>query len=150
MRKLLVFLLALGAVGGGVGWWIWSARAGPRANFRMASVTRGKLQATIKATGTIQPEEVIDVGAQVAGRIKSFGGAASEAAMLDKPPAEAGKQINYGSVVEEGTVLAHLDAALYEARRDAAKADLVKAEADLLQQKAKEVQAKRDMDRAEK
>ena len=34
---------------------------------------RGNLIATISATGTVEPEEVIDVGAQVAGRIVEFG-----------------------------------------------------------------------------
>ena len=43
------------------------------AGFRTVQVQRGDLQATISATGTVEPEEVVDVGAQVAGRIVSFG-----------------------------------------------------------------------------
>ena len=59
--------------------------------YHIAPVKRGELLATISATGTVEPEEVIDVGAQVAGQINSFG--------KDKN----GKTIDYGSVVEEGT-----------------------------------------------
>jgi len=39
--------------------------------FRTAAVERGNLIVTISATGTVEPEEVIDVGAQVAGQILS-------------------------------------------------------------------------------
>jgi HlyD family secretion protein len=41
--------------------------------FRTVPVTRGDLRATISATGTVEPEEVVDVGAQVAGKIVAFG-----------------------------------------------------------------------------
>ena len=43
------------------------------AGFKTVQVKRGDLQATISATGTVEPEEVVDIGAQVAGRIVSFG-----------------------------------------------------------------------------
>src|SRR5687767_9982434 len=119
MLKKLVVLIAILAALGGVGVWQWSARANPTANFRTAPVTQGRLQVNIGATGTIVPEEVIDVGAQVAGRIVTFG----------QDPRDSSKTIDYGSEVEEGTVLARLDPSVYLARRDAAKADLLKAKA---------------------
>ncbi|MCL4502993.1 MAG: hypothetical protein M1438_14255, partial [Deltaproteobacteria bacterium] len=56
--------------------------------FHTVPVKRGDLLASISATGTVEPEEVIDIGAQVAGRIVAFG--------KDKH----GKQVDYGSVVE--------------------------------------------------
>ena len=112
--------------------------------FQTVPVTRGDLRVTISATGTIEPEEVIDVGAQVAGRIVVFG--------KDKN----GKTIDYGSEVEEGTVLAQIDDAIYAAEAEEGKALLeqagagvVRAEADLNQIKAKLYQAKRDWDRAQ-
>ena len=39
---------------------------------RTASVKRGDLVSIINATGTVEPEEVVDVGAQVVGRIKDL------------------------------------------------------------------------------
>src|SRR6516225_8168073 len=73
MKKLLSLLLMAVAIAGGLGFWYWKANAGPRSNYRVVSVERGPFLATIAATGTVQPEEVIDVGAQVAGRIERFG-----------------------------------------------------------------------------
>jgi HlyD family secretion protein len=115
------------------------------ATFRTVPVKRGDLQATISATGTVEPEEVVDVGAQVAGKIVAFG--------KDKH----GKPVDYGSVVEAGTVLARIDDALYaadvavaQAQLGQAKAALQRSEADLGQLKAKLFQAQRDWARAQK
>ncbi|MBI5590020.1 MAG: efflux RND transporter periplasmic adaptor subunit [Deltaproteobacteria bacterium] len=114
-------------------------------SYRTADITRGDLLISISATGTVEPEEVIDIGAQIAGQILKFG--------QDK----AGKTIDYGSVVESGTVLAQIDDSLYAA--DAAqaaaqvqinKASLARAEADIEQLKARLVQAQRDWERAQK
>ena len=112
-------------------------------SFRTAAVKRGDLVATITATGTVEPEEVVDVGAQVAGKIVAFG--------KDKH----GKTIDYGSVVESGTVLAQIDDTLYaaavaeaKAQLQQAKAGVQRAEADLIQLQAKLVQAQQDWKRA--
>ena len=71
--------------------------SGKAVGFKTVQVKQGDLQATISATGTVEPEEVVDIGAQVAGRIVSFG--------KDK----SGEEVDYGSVVEAGTVLARPD-----------------------------------------
>jgi HlyD family secretion protein len=115
------------------------------ATFRTVPVKRGDLLATISATGTVEPEEVVDIGAQVAGRIVAFG--------KDKN----GQEVDYGSVVENGTVLARIDDALYAADAASAKAQLAqakaavqKAQADLGQMQAKLVQTENDWARARK
>ncbi|MEN6441103.1 MAG: efflux RND transporter periplasmic adaptor subunit [Syntrophobacter sp.] len=113
--------------------------------FKTAPVEKGDLQAAISATGTIEPEELVDIGAQVAGKIVAFG--------KDK----SGRQIDYGSEVEKGMVLAQIDDAIYaadaaqaRAQVDAAKAGVKRAEADLGQLQAKLVQTERDWKRAQK
>lgn len=136
MKRLLIILLLLWG-GGGLGWWYYNGAGVRRATFRTEPVRRGDLLATIDATGTIEPEEVVDVGTQVAGRIQGFG----------EDPRDPSKPISYGSPIEEGTVLARLDDALFRARQAQARAHLVKAESDVEQSEAKLRQAHRDLDR---
>ena len=142
-EKSVVLLVVLGLIGG-ITWYL-SGAGHTSVSYRTAPVKRGDLLATISATGTVEPEEVIDVGAQVAGQIISFG--------KDKNA----KTIDYGSTVEEGTVLAQIDDSLYAADVALASAQLLvaktgvrRAEADLGQLKAKLYQAERDWKRAEK
>jgi len=136
-------LIVLGAIGG-VGVWLWH-KGDKGTTFRTVPVRRGDLMATISATGTLEPEAVVDVGAQVAGVIIAFG--------KDKQ----GRTIDYGSVVEEGTVLAKIDDSLYAAAVETAKgqfqqaeANKISAEANVLQMKAKLLQAQQDWSRAQK
>jgi HlyD family secretion protein len=132
---------------GGVVFWWWGRGAVTASPFRTASVKRGNVESTISATGTVEPEEVVDVGAQVAGLIDYFG----------KDPNKPGKFIDYGTEVTEGMVLAHIDESLYaadaasaQASIDQANANVLRAQADLLQMRAKLVEAQRDWDRAQK
>jgi len=94
--------------------------------YRTVEITRADLLVSISATGTVQPEEVIDVGAQVAGQILSFGKDSKS------------KTVDYGSEVDAGTILARIDDSLYasdvaqaEAALQSGKANLERAEADL-------------------
>jgi HlyD family secretion protein len=139
MKKLLFVIVLLWA-GGAAGVWYWNDLHGPRAELRTAPVRRGDLLLTVSASGTLEPEEVVDVGAQIAGEIESFG----------KDPRDPSRPISYGSPVEEGTVLAHLDDALFKARVDQARASLGKSEADVVQARAKLQQSERDFERARK
>ena len=113
--------------------------------FKMAEVKRGDIVSTISASGVVEPEEVVDVGAQVAGRILAFG--------KDKN----GNLVDYGSEIEKGTILANIDDALYSsevemnaAQLAQAKASQLRAEADLQQFLAKLEQARRDWERAQR
>ena len=142
--KSIVVLLILGGLGAG-GWWYFQRNASAAVAYSTAEVKSGEITATIGATGTVEPEEVVDVGAQVAGQILTFG--------KDKN----GKSIDYGSEVEAGTILAQIDDTLYAADAAVAqsqleqnKAAVVRAQADLGQMTAKYDQAKADWDRAQK
>ncbi len=139
--SVLLILLALG----GAGYWYKNRAVGSAGLFRLATVSRGDLLQTITASGTLQAEEVIDIGSQVTGKISSFG--------LDKE----GKQVDYRSEVQAGKMIATIDPSLYKSEVDAAqasvdesKASVVSSKADLAQLKAKLDQAKRDWDRAQK
>jgi len=143
-RKTIITILVVFGVVFLAGWYF--SRTNAKANeYETAAVTRGELVATIPATGTLEPEEVVDVGTQVAGQIISFG--------KDKN----GKTVDYGSIVETGMVLAQIDDALYKADANQAKAQLqqsqanvLSAQANLEQSNAKLYQAQRDWERAQK
>ncbi len=138
-------LLALSAASGGAYWYYCSYMAEPPPVYKTATVQKADLVSTISATGTLEPEELVDVGAQVTGQILSFGRDVD------------GKPIDYGSFVKKGMVLTSIDDTLYSA--DAAQAEaafkqaessLERAKADLNQLKAKRLLAECDMDRAER
>ena len=142
--RVVVWVIVLGGLLVGALVWRGSGSKAADESLRLAPVKRGDLVAGISATGTVEPEEVVDVGAQVAGRILSFG--------TDRN----GKPIDYGSAVEAGTVLAHIDDSLYladlaqaNAQLVEARANIARAEADLGQMHAKLAQAENDWKRAE-
>jgi HlyD family secretion protein len=141
--KILLYLVILAACGLSGGWYLYG-RMDSKPHYRTVAAEKGELLATISATGTIEPEEVVDVGAQVAGLIQEFG----------KDPKDHTRTIDYGSNVEDGTVLAQIDQSLYAAAAEKARADVGQAEANvrlaeanLLSMRSKLVQTKRDWDR---
>src|SRR6266550_854426 len=111
LKNVLIVVVCLGIAAACAGWYFTRAAA-QTVQFRTAAVKRGELVATISATGTVEPEEVIDVGSQVAGQILSFG------------KDDAGKSIDYGSAVDEGTILAQIDQTVYDADVTLAQAQL--------------------------
>lgn len=72
ISRTIIVLVLLGLAAAGATWYTRRDDK-PAASFRTVAVKRGDLLATISATGTVEPEEVIDVGAQVAGQINTFG-----------------------------------------------------------------------------
>jgi HlyD family secretion protein len=125
--------------------------------YKTSTVERRTLSSTISATGTLEPCDIIDVGAQVAGRVIEFG--------VDS---NTGKSIDYGSYVAKGMVLAKIDTSVYEieveiaaaqARRTAAQVSqaisqlkesegaLSRSEAELRQQQSRFDRSKSDWSR---
>jgi HlyD family secretion protein len=154
MRSLVILVILVAVAAAGLGGWYYYYGSHPAPTYRTAPVERGTLLATISATGTIEPEEVIDVGAQVAGMIQKFG----------RDPRDSTKFVDYGTPVEPGTVLARIDDKLFKADVDQAqaqldsakakveqaKANVTKAQADLEQSKAREEQTRLDYLRSER
>ena len=136
LKNFLVVVAILLLAGGWLGW-RWHLRGSNKLSFTTAVVKRGELAATISATGTIEPLETVDVGAQVAGRVSAFG--------LDQD----GKTVDYGSVVEQGALLAKIDDSVYAADLSVAKAGELSADANLEQMNARLAQAEAEWKRSQ-
>ncbi len=132
MRKIFILAVILGvAVVGGLGFWYARASTASHSPFRTEEAKREDLLASFSATGTLEPEDIIDVGSQVAGQIKEFG-----------TDARSGKAIDYGSDVEAGAVLAKIEDSLYQAKANQSKAMVDVAQAAYAQALAKVDDAK--------
>ncbi len=113
----LVFAIA--AVGAAA-WYAWPAIVGARADgpeIAFATVVRGDVEDLVTATGTLQPRDYVDVGAQVSGQLKKI-------------------HVEVGTVVEAGELLAEIDPTLYRARVDASRAQLRNQRAQMLDRQA--------------
>ncbi|MCE9555374.1 MAG: efflux RND transporter periplasmic adaptor subunit [Planctomycetes bacterium] len=139
MKTILIVLVVLGAMAGGAVYFTKHRPVEVATEYQTEAVTRGDLETIIGATGTVEPEEVVDIGAQVMGMVEEFG--------ID--PQDSTKFIDYGSVVEKGTILAKIDPTAYQASLEQAEAALDRSRADLLQLEAKCDQAEQDWKRAE-
>ncbi len=139
MRLLIVGLLVVGVIGGGYFFYTRMAAPAPVV-LKTSPVTRGDLVTSISATGTIEPEEVVDVGRQVNGPIVKLG----------DDPKSPDKMVGWDSTVEKDQILAQIDDTLYRAKVDEDKGKLDQDKAQLVQNQAKLDQAQKDWVRAQK
>jgi HlyD family secretion protein len=144
IKRIVVVVVLLSLLGFG-GAWMFGSKTDTAVAYRTSKVGRSDVVAAINATGTVEPDEVIDVGSQVTGQIVAFGTDAN------------GKQIDYVSPITAGSVVAQIDPTTYKATLAEAKAQLSQAQAGVLRAqadqqtaKAKFTQAERDWQRAEK
>jgi macrolide-specific efflux system membrane fusion protein len=80
--------------------------------FNTSVVERGDIENLVTATGTLQPRDYVDVGAQVSGQLKVL-------------------HVDIGSEVKEGDLLAEIDATVYAANVDGTRAQLASQQAQL-------------------
>ena len=110
---VLLALLIVLAVAGGAGFYFWRG-ATPTA-YVTAEVTRGPLVVAVSATGTLQPQDQVDVGAEVSGRLDAV-------------------NVDFNDRVRKGQVLAVVNT-------DQIKAQLAQAQATLASNRAAVVTA---------
>lgn len=122
---VLLILIAL------IAFWGWQKIYGvqdPHAIYQTAKVERGDIEDLVSATGTVQPLEYVDVGAQVSGQLKKL-------------------HIEVGSVVKEGDLLAEIDPTVFLATVNARRAGLRNQLATMKDRKAQLVLAQLQYDR---
>lgn len=106
-------IVAALAAAGWYGWQHYHAEEDALSRYLIASVQQGDIEDLVTATGSLQPSDYVDVGAQVSGQ-------------LEKIYAEV------GSVVKKGDLLAEIDSTVYRATVDARRAALKNLQATLL------------------
>jgi len=162
-RVLMIALVLLVAAGVAVGGYYWYTGTGSSVTYKTAKVERGDLSASISATGTLEPEEVVDVGAQVAGIIQRFGrdpqaNGDNATAAATGPLAIAGiamdpripyRIVDWNTAVTPHTLLAEIDPQVYQSQVDQQEANVQNAQANIEVMNAKLNQSERDWNRAQ-
>ncbi|MDR2259330.1 MAG: efflux RND transporter periplasmic adaptor subunit [Azoarcus sp.] len=87
------------------------------ANYQFATVQRGDIEDVVTATGTLQPRDYVDVGAQVSGQLQKI-------------------HVKVGSEVKAGDLLAEIDPTVYLSKVDASRAQLRNQRAQLKEREA--------------
>ncbi len=114
-------MLAVAAVAMAVAaYFVWShyfAAPDETARYQFASVQRGSVEELVTATGTLQPRDYVDVGAQVSGQLERI-------------------HVEVGTEVEAGALLAEIDPTVLQSRVDATRAQLRVQQAQLAERES--------------
>lgn len=131
MNKIYKGLGLLGGIAlcGGIYFW-WSKEDILPMEFRTDFIELGDFTKSVLSTGTLEPEELVDVGARVTGEIVEFG--------VD----EKGKRVDYGTEVRAGQLLARIDDTIVELDIKSKEASVAQAKASIAKSKASVLQAK--------
>ena len=129
MRRIVSVVIVAVLVGGGVLAYLYTQSRGNAPKYRVARVERGPLTAAVSATGNLNAVVVVQVGSQVSGQIKDL-------------------LVDFNSIVKKNQVVARIDPDIFEAKVNAAKADLDSSRATVLNQEAQVERARADVDNA--
>ena len=129
-RTALIGLVGLALLGGGgAAWWFkWGPGAKKESTYITATIQRGDIEDQVAATGSLQPRDYVDVGAQVSGQLRKL-------------------HVEVGTEVKEGDLLAEIDAETSQARVDASRAQLRSQQAQMAERELNLVKAERDLQR---
>src|SRR3989344_5836840 len=111
-----VALAVLGA-GAYVGWRLWKGQQADLSQYQLIKVQRADIEDLVTATGSLQPLEYVDVGAQVSGQLRKI-------------------HVEIGSVVQAGGVRAETDPTVHRANVDARRAQLKNLRATLVERES--------------
>jgi HlyD family secretion protein len=131
-RRRHRILAVLGAAAVAAAVLAWQARrsaSGPDLSYETRAVRRGDLAVVVTATGTLQPENVVDIGPEISGRIRKI-------------------HVDYNDRVARGDVLVELDTDLLAAQAEQAESQVGLAAATTLQALATRDEAEQTLRRA--
>jgi HlyD family secretion protein len=109
--------------------YVYSTNKRPATRFRTAPVDRGAIVATVSATGALAAVTTVQVGSQVSGQVREV-------------------LVDFNSPVKRGQLIARIDPEVFQARLNAATADLDSARAQVLNQRANVEKVRADVENA--
>ena len=95
----------------------WQILPPSRDKFATVQVSRGDIESSVTALGTLQPRRYVDVGAQASGQIRKI-------------------HVEVGDAVKEGQLLVEIDPATQKAKLDASQFSIENLKAQLQEQQA--------------
>jgi HlyD family secretion protein len=128
MKKLIIIIVVLAAVGVGAGAY-YMRKGGPDPKVDTLQITRGDIADVVPATGTLEAVTTVNVGTQVSGMVQEL-------------------YADYNTIVREGQVIARLDPSLIQTQIEVQSANVVRAQADLERLKVNLADSKRKLEQA--
>ena len=118
VKKWSAIILALAALSG-AGWYYWNHQSADsqKSSYLAESVSRGNIENSITAVGTLSALRSVNVGAQVSGQLNSV-------------------KVEVGDKVTEGQLIAQIDPSPFEKKVEIASAQLDNLKAQLLSKQA--------------
>lgn len=113
-RRAALYSLGLLSLGALLAWTTLPAGSDPLST---VAVTRGDIESSVTALGTLQPRRYVDVGAQASGQIRKL-------------------HVEVGDQVKEGQLLVEIDPSTQQAKLDAGRFSIENLNAQLDEQKA--------------
>jgi HlyD family secretion protein len=111
-KKTIIWLTVLVLAAAGAVYFFMSKKKDQAVTFITAKPQYGYIAKTITATGTIQPEDTVSVGAQVSGVVKNV-------------------YVDFNSAVKQGQLLAKVDPSIINEQREQSKANLANVKSNL-------------------
>jgi HlyD family secretion protein len=125
---LLIGLLVIGA-GVGIRYALQQRALANQPRYERAKVTRGDIQVSVSATGTLNGRSTVEVGAEVSGRVTEV-------------------RVDYNDKITKGQLLAVIDPERSQAAVDESVARVRESDANIRQARATLVEARQNRDRA--
>jgi HlyD family secretion protein len=107
--------------------YVFSTNRTPATRFRTATVDRGTIVATVSATGALAAVTTVQVGSQVSGQVREV-------------------LVDFNSPVRRNQLIARIDPEVFQAKLNAATADVDSAQAQVLNQRANVEKVRSDVE----
>lgn len=129
MKRFLLFLLLLTALGGGAGYYVWAQGQTGALDIQTVEVTRGAVRRVVATSGAVRALGTVEVGSQLSGQIGEL-------------------NVDFSSEVKQGGVLARIEPSTFETKVREAEAGLALARAGITVQEATIARAEANLTKA--